>query len=275
MDKSVEIYILTHKKITEPYDASLYKPILNGSINASEDFGYIRDDSGDNISDLNDYYGELSGEYWVWKHSNADIIGFCHYRRWYARNLTWKKLTKEDIIKDLKKYDIILPHNLHFTKSLYDMQKETDITEPNYDATYEDYFKVEQVLEKYFPDYAKCYHDVMNGKKMWAFTIFISTREVADGYFNWVFSVFDKLSEEIDLKKYDRNLRDPRIFAFIAERLLTVYVIKNNLKVKEYETLFSERILPIVPSIFARFPRFRKVEKFGYRVLDNLLSLFQ
>ena len=32
MDKSVEIYILTHKKITEPYDASLYKPILNSEV---------------------------------------------------------------------------------------------------------------------------------------------------------------------------------------------------------------------------------------------------
>ena len=270
MDKSVEIYILTHKKITEPYDASLYKPILNGSFKVTDDFGYIRDDSGDSISDLNDYYGELSGEYWVWKHSNADIIGFCHYRRWFSKKLTLKKITKEDVVKDLEEHDIILPHKLCYNESLYDIQKRLDITEPNYDATYEDYLKVEEVFEKFFPDYAKCYHDVMNGNILWAHTIFISSREIADEYFKWIFEVFNKLTEEIDLKKYNRDFRDPRVFAFIAERLLTVYVIKNNLKVKEYELIYSERKFPILPVIYARYPRFRIVERSIY----NLLKLF-
>lgn len=271
MDKTVEIYVLTHKKIVEPYDSTLYKPILNGSINADQDFGYIRDDSGDNISALNDYYGELSGEYWAWKHSDADIIGFCHYRRWYAKNLNWKKITKNDIINDLNEYDIILPHELNFNQTLYDIQKETDITKPNYDATYEDYRKVEKVLEKYFPDYAKCYRQVMYGKKMWAYTIFISNREVADMYFKWLFEVCDKLSEEINIKKYDRNSRDPRIFAFIAERLLTVYVLKNHLKVKQYETLYSDRKFPILQSIYARYPRVRCVE----RSIGNLINFIK
>lgn len=267
MDKSVEIYVLTHKKIVEPFDETLYKPLLNGSFKVDEDFGYIRDDSGDNISVLNDYYGELSGQYWAWKHSNADIIGFCHYRRWYARNLTWKKLTKEDIIKDLNEYDIILPQELNFNQTLYDIQKETDITKPKYDATYEDYLKVEDVLEKFYPDYAKCYHDVMNGKKMWAYTMFISTYETADKYFTWIFDVLEKLNDEIDIEKYDRSLRDPRIFAFIAERLLTVYVLKNKLKVKQYETLYSERNFPILQSIYARHPKFRRVEQLiGYLI---------
>lgn len=270
MDKSVEIYVLTHKKITEPYDNSLYKPILNGSINVVDDFGYIRDDSGDNISSLNDYYGELSGEYWAWKHSNADIIGFCHYRRWFSRNLTWKKLTKQDIIKDLSEYDIILPQELRFDKSLYDFQKDLDITDPNYDATYEDYLKVEEVLEKYFSDYAKFYNDVMNGNKMWAYNMFISSRETADDFFKWIFGVLSKLSDELDLKKYTRDLRDPRVFAFIAERLLTVYVVKNNLKVKQYETLYSERKFPILQSIYARYPRLRIFE----RSLVKLLRKF-
>lgn len=271
MDKSVEIYILTHKKIVEPYDKKLYKPLLNGSINAENDFGYIRDDSGDNISALNDYYGELSGEYWAWKHSDADIIGFCHYRRWYAKGLNLKKITKEDIIKDLNKYDIILPHELNFKQTLYDIQKETDITQPNYDATYEDYLKVDEVLEKFFPDYVKYYREVMNGKKMWAYTIFISTRETANKYFSWLFDVLDKLNEELDIEKYDRKYRDPRIFAFIAERLLTVYVIKNKLKVKQYETLYSEpkRRIPILKSIYVRYPRLTIFEEFIVKLIGS------
>ena len=63
----VTIYILTHKKFNEEYDSNLYKPLLNGSALIDNDFGYLRDDSGNNISKLNIYYAELTGQYWAWK----------------------------------------------------------------------------------------------------------------------------------------------------------------------------------------------------------------
>lgn len=50
-----------------------------------ESFLYpLRDDTGDNISSENEYYGELTGLYWVWKNvdiADDDIIGFCHYNK--------------------------------------------------------------------------------------------------------------------------------------------------------------------------------------------------
>lgn len=42
------------------------------------------DDEGDNISEENPYYGELTGLYWLWKHldyPDTEIIGFCHYNK--------------------------------------------------------------------------------------------------------------------------------------------------------------------------------------------------
>ena len=42
------------------------------------------DDRGDNISEENPYYGELTGLYWLWKHldyPDSEIIGFCHYNK--------------------------------------------------------------------------------------------------------------------------------------------------------------------------------------------------
>lgn len=257
--EKVEIYVMTHKKIIEPYDKSLYKPIVNGSFNSNQDWGYIRDDSGDNISHLHDNYGELTSEYWVWKNSNADIIGFCHYRRWFVKKFKWKKITKSDIIRDLNEYDIILPHNVKYHKSLYDIQKESDILTPNYDAAYEDYLKVEEVLKNFFPDYAKYYHDVMNGKILWPYTLFISKREIADEYFKWLFDVLNELNNSIDLNKYAS--RDKRVFAFISERLFTTYIIKNNLKVKEYDIYNSDRKLPLLEVINSRFPYIRLFEQ--------------
>ena len=80
----------------------LYVPLLSGSVQHSDDFGYLRDDSGDNISDLNDYYAEMTGEYWVWKNSDADIVGFCHYRRYFAKGISLKLLEREDIEEMLR-----------------------------------------------------------------------------------------------------------------------------------------------------------------------------
>jgi len=75
--KNINIYILTHKKFD--YEKSdIYKPLLNGSALQKDTFGYVCDDTGDNISKLNPYYAEMTGEYWAWKNSKCDIIGFCH-----------------------------------------------------------------------------------------------------------------------------------------------------------------------------------------------------
>lgn len=269
MEKSVEIYVMTHKKIKEEYDSSLYKPILNGSAHADEDYGYVRDDTGDNISELHDNYGELTSEYWAWKNSKADILGFCHYRRWYVKNLRLEKLNKQDILNDLENYDIILPQKFKFDDTLYNIQKKWDITVPNYDATYEDYLKVEGILEKFFPEYAKTYHDVMNGKEMWACTIFICKKELADYYFKWLFDVCVKLKEELDLVKYET--RDPRVFAFIAERLFTTYIIKNKFDVKEYPLIITEggRKHLKLYVLFSKFPILEKIESVFVDILNK------
>ena len=62
MANKIEIFVLTHKEFELPQN-DVYTPILSGAISHDDDFGYLRDDSGDNISDLNKYYAEMTGEY--------------------------------------------------------------------------------------------------------------------------------------------------------------------------------------------------------------------
>lgn len=45
--------------------------------------GYYLDDTGDNISNLNQWLGDLTGLYWMWKNTNDEIIGTNQYRRYY------------------------------------------------------------------------------------------------------------------------------------------------------------------------------------------------
>ena len=160
---SISIYILTHKRFD--YDGDeLYVPLLNGSATYEDDFGYVRDDSGENISNLNSYYAELTGEYWAWKNSKSDIIGFCHYRRYFAKNLLLnKKIGKEDIENILKEYDIITPKKNNLTKSNLENISES-FYNWNYGTNPKEYEKLRNIIERDYPEYLKSYDEVLQLK---------------------------------------------------------------------------------------------------------------
>ena len=53
---SVRIFAMTHKQFDVPKE-ELYIPMHVGHAQAKQEYGYLGDDTGDNISDLNCYYG--------------------------------------------------------------------------------------------------------------------------------------------------------------------------------------------------------------------------
>lgn len=253
----VQIFILTHKEVDECYDEQLYSPLLTGAVFKDNTFGYLTDDTGENISDRNENYAEMTGEYWVWKNINCNIIGFTHRRRWFVKNLKFDRITEEDILNALKTHDIILPCKFKRIKSLFEYQKESDVTFPKYDLLYDDYVNVGKVLEKYFPEYAKYYYKTMNGHVLYSNNMFICRKELANQYFEWLFPILEKVIEEIDLTRYEN--RDKRICGFLSERLLTTFVLMNELKVKEYELYSNEAFNPYIVIIERHFPRIRKI----------------
>ena len=257
--KDVTIYILTHKEFSEEYDTELYKPLLNGSHFINEELNYIKDNTGENISKLNPYYAELTGQYWVWKNSNADIIGFNHYRRWFVRNLKFEKLTKKDILNDLKDNDIILPQKSMLKKSVKENIIEGLEKNPDYGAKWEDYKKLENIIKKQDPEYYESYNSIMNGKYCYSNNMFICKKELADTYFSWLFEVIDQLKDDIDFSKYPKD--NKRVFGFFSETLLTVFVAKHKLKVKEHYLLLTERKMPIIHILIRRFPKIGKLEE--------------
>ena len=251
------IYILTYdKKITQEYDNEIYKPLVCGAVSLKETHDYLCDNTGENISDLNKYYAEVSGEYWAWKNSDADIIGFCHYRRWFVKNFKFDKLTKKDILETLKTYDIILPLKRKFVNTQYESKKNNP--NPEYDVKFDDYYKIEKVLNKYYPDYEPYYKNVMNGHYIYSNNMFICKRELANEYFEWLFDVLKILENEIDLNEYSH--RDTRVFGFISERLLTTFVLKNNLKIKEFDLYCNESQSPYIYLINCRYPKIQSIE---------------
>ena len=112
------VFVVTHKKfqIPQPVYHSPYQIVVVGSgADLWRDNNIWRDCEGINIADKNSHYCELTAHYYVWKNKaeHYDVVGLCHYRRFFTKNrfsLNPKYfLTNKDIDKILLKYDIILP----------------------------------------------------------------------------------------------------------------------------------------------------------------------
>lgn len=232
-----QMYVITHKKL-EMKTVKNETLLLVGSFNKNKsDFkGYLMDDSGQNISEKNKNYCELTGLYWIWKNSKKNIIGLEHYRRFFSKNKYYayflrKKLTDRYICKCLKKYDIILPNEVCYNCTNEDYYKEFHIID--------DMIKVRTIISSEFPDYLTSYDKVMHNNKLSLFNMFITSRELLNEYCNWLFKIFELLEPLItDLN--ERDSYQQRIYGFISERLLNVWVNYKKLKIKHLYVYNSE-----------------------------------
>jgi hypothetical protein len=74
-------------------------PVMCGSYGYSPDYklevekkGFILDDTLNQISHLNEWFGELTGLYWVWKNTSDPFVGTNQYRHfWDANELALSK----------------------------------------------------------------------------------------------------------------------------------------------------------------------------------------
>ena len=62
---NIKIIVAAHKPYFMP-DDDMYLPLQVGSFE-KEGIGFARDDTGDNISEKNPRFCELTGIYWAWK----------------------------------------------------------------------------------------------------------------------------------------------------------------------------------------------------------------
>lgn len=219
--KKVKIFIATHKKFINR-TRSPYFPLCVGKANKKY-LKYLADDTGDNISSKNANYCELTGLYWIWKNIEVEYVGLCHYRRYFVNKFGFY-LKESTILELLKHNDIILPNKYKGTNSLsYEYGK----------AHYINDLKISRsIIKKRHPEYLNDFDIVMARDFGYYCNMFISNKELANQYCEWLFSILFELESIIDISSYDPYQQ--RIFGFLSERLINVWIEHNNLKVKEF-----------------------------------------
>lgn len=195
-------------------------PIQVGASLTDEQICTLRDNIGDNISALNRKFCEITALYWIWKHDNAMYAGLCHYRRkfkigeWQARTLTTSGI---DLI-------VTVPVlNFNGVGKQYGL---------DHDAN--DWKIMMKVLGELHPEYIPAAVQVEKGIYYYAYNMFIARHEILDKYCSWLFPVLFRCEEIIGEKE---DAYQNRYAGFLAERLLTVYLVHN----KQYRVVVADK----------------------------------
>lgn len=232
----IRIVVATHKPYWMPAD-NVYLPLHVGKW-GKKSVGFAGDDTGDNISHKNANYCELTGLYWAWKNLSADYIGLCHYRRYFTRsnprNCDKKKLailTRQEWEALCSKHPIIVPDKRRY-------YIETNRSHYNHAHYAKDLDMVEKIIQEKYPAYSEACTKVMN--RTWAhmFNMFVMRRDYFDSYCTWLFDVLQELENRTDISSY--NAVEARIYGYISELLLDVWLEANNLTAWEQNVSFLE-----------------------------------
>lgn len=179
---TVKVIIATHKKYQMPKD-DMYLPLHVGAegkkdvVGNNLDLGYLKDNTGDNISALNPSFCELTGLYWAWKNLDADYIGLVHYRRHFCmkkrkRNVFDNVLTYEELRPYLGKVKVFTPNKRnYYIETLYSHYEHT-----HYSNQLDETRKI--IYEKY-PGYIKSYDKVLQRTYGYMFNMMIMDREMS------------------------------------------------------------------------------------------------
>ena len=203
----LRIVVAAHKPYSMPSDA-VYVPLQVGAVGRLPIAGFRRDDEGDNISVRNPNYCELTGLYWAWKNLKADAVGLVHYRRHF-------NATPERIAMLLERHDIVLPRKRNY------------FIETNYSHYAHAHHAVDldltrTILAERHPECVAAFDCVMKRTSGHRFNMLVMKREALDAYCTWLFDILFELERRLDISSYSRN--DARVFGFVAERLLDVWL---------------------------------------------------
>ena len=150
-----------------------------------------------------------------------------HYRRHFAAGRGAKKervANAEQLAAALKTSGIVLPKPRNY-------YIETNYSQYVHAHHEEDLVLTREVLSQRDPQLVYKYDEVMKRTYGHRFNMFVMNRDLADEWCEWLFGLLFDLESRLDISSYSPN--DARVFGFVAERLLDVWVEGNGLAYTE------------------------------------------
>ena len=193
MAERIKVIVAAHKQYNMPSD-SMYLPVQVGAA-GKESIGYQRDDEGENISDLNPFFCELTGLYWAWKNLDSDYVGLVHYRRYFSLHPhasdKWGNILKRsEIENDLGKVKVFIPtKRRYYIETLYSHYAHTHYA-IQLDET-------RKIIEERYPEYLEAFDITTNRSWGHMFNMMIIERELFNQYCTWVFDILFELRNRL------------------------------------------------------------------------------
>ncbi len=212
----MKLVVATHKPYPMPAGPA-YLPLHVGAA-GKQSIGFARDDSGDNISARNATFCELTGLYWAWKNlPDEDAIGLLHYRRHF-------RAEPEKLLAALEKVPCVLPKpRNYFIETTY-----SQYVHAHHAA---DLDTTRAILAERHPDFLGAFDATMRSTRGHRFNMLVMRRPLLDAYCTWLFDVLFELERRLDISSYTPY--DARVFGFVGERLLDVYVAAQDIPYAE------------------------------------------
>lgn len=243
--KDVKIIIATQKEYIMP-DYDIYLPLQVGA-KGQPSIGYMRDDTGDNISEKNSSFCELTGLYWAWKNLPCDYLGLAHYRRHFTvrnpidihrhGNIPTNRLecvlSAQELKRLTKKYDMILPQKRkYYIETLYSHYSHSHYHE-HLDC-------VRDIISERCPEYLNVFDQTMKQRSGYMFNMFIMRRDLADQYCEWLFPILFELEKRIrmpDLSQFQSRYPG-RVGELLFNVWLTYQLQFHHYRVREVHFLY-------------------------------------
>ena len=173
------------------------------------------DMTGDNISEKNPVYGELTGLYWMWKNmitadNQDEYFGLYQYRRVLNLDADDLKRIEHSVI------DAVLP---------YPMLHLPDIKEHHRRYTSDSEWKLLlKAVEERSPDYMSDYEKIFNGEYLYNYNLFVAKGRVVDELCSWMFPVFARFEE---LCRSEGVITANKHISYLSESMMTWFFMKN------------------------------------------------
>lgn len=242
----MKVYVINHSEFNQTYSNG-YIPLLVGAANKVKELkqDVVTDDTGDNISELNDSYCELTGLYWIWKNVEDPIVGLVHYRRFFLgirHRISFRDdlfvqnpeklnnchlLTSKEVNKILNKNDILVKVSHTYRLNMYEKLLQY-ISKDCFD-------KLNQVLFESNREEYDAFQKYLNKHSQVLFNMFIGKKEIINRYCEWLFPILQRVDQyQIDSTGERYHSRE---IGYLGELLFSFWLDYNKIHYFPSDTL--------------------------------------